>query len=111
MAEEPQAVGGPSFIFGSAEEVAEFVPMLADINERVLPSIADATVAAELKAHVEALSAEMTARNTEAARAAHTSAKAVLDAYSSKVGADASDAADIESVGLALATADEMIGK
>ena len=107
---EEQAPGGPSFIIATDAQLSEFSPMLADINERVVPSLADASVATELKGHIEALGNALANRKTEAARTAHTNAKAVLDTYSSKVGTDASDAADIEAVGLTLATANEMIG-
>jgi hypothetical protein len=108
MAEEPEAPAGP-VIRVTSEEAAAFATMLADINVRVLPMLADASVAAELKGHIEALGAAMTAGNAEIASAAHMNAQTVLAAYTSEVGATARDAADIASIGLALSKADGMI--
>lgn len=108
MAEEPEAPAGP-VIRVTSEEAAAFATMLADINVRVLPSLANASVAAELQGHIAALSAAITAGNAKDAAAAHAGAKAVLATYSSEVGASARDAADVASVGLALSKADGMI--
>jgi hypothetical protein len=108
MAEEPEAPAGP-VIRATTDEAAAFATMLGDLNERVLPSLAEASVAAELKGHLEALGAAITAGNAGDAFAAHANAKKVFDAYSSEVGVAARDAADLASVGLALSTADGMI--
>jgi hypothetical protein len=105
-----KAIGGPQLIIATAEEVNDFLPMLEDLTERVLPALDDTEVSGQLSVHTAHLIVTMRARNTEGARAAHDAALAVVQEYSARVGADALDAADIEAVMLTLGTANEMIG-
>src|SRR5687768_8149180 len=102
--------GVPQMIVATEEEVNDFLPLLEDLTDRVLPALGDAAVADELRVHTAYLIVAMKARNTEGARAAHDAAVAALEEYGTRGGADAFDAADIEAVRLTLAAANEMIG-
>jgi hypothetical protein len=104
-------MGGPQLIIATVEEVNDFLPMLEDLRDRVLPALGDTEVGDQLRVHTAHLIVAMRARNTEGARAAHDAALAVVQEYGVRGGADAFDAADIESVMLTLGTANEMIGQ
>jgi hypothetical protein len=100
----------PSLVQAPAEVVEEFVQVLDDVSGRLLPSLVDQNIATSLNAHLQELSAAMTARDREVARAALTRALELLAAYEASHGWGAPDAADLAGISLNLSTADALIG-
>jgi hypothetical protein len=109
---EPYAIEteSPSFLIASEEEVVAYLPLLEDVEDRLLPVLLDGDVASQAGAHLQSLTSELKARNTAGARQALNSALEVLQDYQSRAGFGADDAADVEGILLNLAIADDLIG-
>src|SRR5688572_24382150 len=107
--QEPE-ISAPTVFRGTAEEVSEYVLVLNDITERLLPSLIDQSFAVQLTAAINELANALSARDGERSRVALVAAFGLLDSYEAAHGADSPDSADLAGVYLNLWYADYLIG-